>query len=133
MAVIQLDLDYFKSVNDRYGHHAGDRVLTLVVSTIASHIREGDFAGRVGGEEFCIVLPDTRLKEATTIAERIRIRVNSREILLGNSASLRITASFGVSSSEDSSDYSFENLQSVADHRLYLAKQNGRNQVCADG
>lgn len=133
VAVIQLDLDYFKSVNDRYGHHAGDRVLTLVASTIASHIREGDFAGRVGGEEFCIVLPGTRLKEATAIAERIRIRVNSREILLGNSASLRITASFGVSCSEDSSDYSFENLQSVADHRLYLAKQNGRNQVCADG
>lgn len=133
VAVIQLDLDYFKSVNDQYGHYAGDRVLTLMASTISSHVREGDLAGRVGGEEFCIVLPDTTLKEAKAIAERIRIRVNSREILLGNSTSLHITASFGVSCSEDSGDYSFENLQSIADHRLYLAKQNGRNQVCAQG
>ena len=133
VAVIQLDLDYFKSVNDLYGHHAGDRVLSLVASTIASHIRQGDLAGRVGGEEFCIVLPNTALKEAKAIAERIRIRINSREILLGNSTSLRITASFGVSCSEDSGEYNFENLQSVADHRLYLAKQNGRDRVCAEG
>lgn len=133
IAVIQLDLDYFKSVNDRHGHHAGDRVLSLVASTISSHIREDDLAGRVGGEEFCIVLPNTGLKDAKVIAERIRIRINSREILLGNSTSLRITASFGVSCSEDSSEYNFENLQSIADHRLYLAKQNGRNQVCAEG
>lgn len=133
VAVIQLDLDYFKSVNDLFGHHAGDRVLSLVASTIASHIRQGDLAGRVGGEEFCIVLPNTALKEAKAIAERIRIRINSREILLGNSTSLRITASFGVSCSEDSGEYNFENLQSVADHRLYLAKQNGRDRVCAEG
>jgi diguanylate cyclase (GGDEF)-like protein len=79
------------------------------------------------------VLPNTTLKEAKAIAERIRIRINSREILLGNSTSLRITASFGVSCSEDSGEYNFENLQSVADHRLYLAKQNGRDRVCAEG
>lgn len=133
VAVIQLDLDYFKSVNDRFGHHAGDRVLSLVASTIASHIRQGDLAGRVGGEEFCIVLPNTPLKEAQVIAERIRIRINSREILLGNSISLRITASLGVSGSDDTGEYNFENLQSVADHRLYLAKQNWRDRVCAEG
>lgn len=133
IAVIQLDLDYFKSVNDRFGHHAGDRVLSLVASTIASHIREGDLAGRVGGEEFCIVLPGTTLKEAKVIAERIRIRVSSREILLANSTTLRISASFGVSCSEENREYNFESLQSIADHRLYLAKQNGRNQVCAEG
>lgn len=79
------------------------------------------------------MLPNTPLKEAQVIAERIRIRINSREILLGNSISLRITASLGVSGSDDTGEYNFENLQSVADHRLYLAKQNGRDRVCAEG
>ncbi len=130
VSVIQLDLDYFKKVNDQYGHQAGDRVLSLVASTIASNIREGDLAGRVGGEEFCIVMPDTTLQVAIAIAERIRIRIYSREILLCNDTSLRISASLGVSSSDDSAGFNFENLQSAADHRLYLAKQNGRNQVC---
>lgn len=133
VAVIQLDLDFFKSINDRYGHHAGDRVLARVASTITSHIRQGDLAGRVGGEEFCIVLPNTALQEAKAIAERIRIRINSREILLDSSTSLHISASFGVSCSADSGEYNFENLQSVADHRLYLAKHNGRDRVCAEG
>ena len=130
VSVIQLDLDYFKKVNDQHGHQAGDRVLSLVASTIASNIREGDLAGRVGGEEFCIVMPDTTLQMATAIAERIRIRIYSREILLCNDTSLRISASLGVSSSDDCAGFNFENLQSTADHRLYLAKQNGRNQVC---
>ncbi|VUS54125.1 cellulose biosynthesis regulator diguanylate cyclase DgcQ [Klebsiella huaxiensis] len=133
IAVIQLDLDYFKGVNDRHGHQAGDRVLSLVGSTIASHIREDDLAGRVGGEEFCIVMPNTTLHEATAIAERIRVRINGREILLRNRTSLRVSASFGVSSSDNSNEFNFESLQSIADHRLYLAKQNGRNQVCAEG
>jgi diguanylate cyclase (GGDEF)-like protein len=63
ISVIQLDLDYFKKVNDQHGHQAGDRVLSLVASTIASNIREGDLAGRVGGEEFCVVMPDTTLQK----------------------------------------------------------------------
>lgn len=130
ISVIQLDLDYFKKVNGQHGHQAGDRVLSLVASTIASNIREGDLAGRVGGEEFCVVMPDTTLQVATAIAERIRIRIYSREILLCNDTSLRISASLGVSSSDDCAGFNFENLQSTADHRLYLAKQNGRNQVC---
>lgn len=133
LAVIQLDLDYFKRVNDLHGHQSGDRVLSLVAGTIASNIREGDLAGRVGGEEFCVVMPDTTLQEAAAIAERIRIRINSREILLCDNTSLRISASLGVSCSEDSAEANFENLQSIADRRLYLAKQNGRNQVCFAG
>lgn len=130
ISVIQLDLDYFKKVNDLHGHQAGDRVLSLVASTIVSILRETDLAGRVGGEEFCIVMPDTSLHAAAAIAERIRIRISSREILLCNDTSLRISASLGVSSSDDCAEFNFESLQSVADHRLYLAKQNGRNWVC---
>lgn len=129
LSVIQLDLDYFKGINDKHGHQAGDRVLTLVGSTIMGQIREEDIAGRVGGEEFCIVLPNTQLSQARAIAERIRLRIHSREILLHNSVSLRISASLGVSSSETSDEFNFEELQSIADHRLYLAKQNGRNRV----
>ncbi|EEC7187850.1 diguanylate cyclase, partial [Escherichia coli] len=129
ISVIQLDLDYFKGINDKHGHQAGDRVLTLVGSTIMGQIREQDIAGRVGGEEFCIVLPNTQLSQARAIAERIRLRIHSREILLHNSVSLRISASLGISSSETSDEFNFEELQSIADHRLYLAKQNGRNRV----
>lgn len=130
ISVIQLDLDFFKKVNDLHGHQAGDRVLSLVASTIAGNIREGDLAGRVGGEEFCIVMPGTTSQVARAVAERIRLRIYSREILLCNDTSLRISASLGVSSSEETGVYNFETLQSVADNRLYLAKQNGRNQVC---
>lgn len=133
ISVIQLDLDYFKGINDKHGHQAGDRVLTLVGSTIMGQIREQDIAGRVGGEEFCIVLPNTQLPQARAIAERIRLRIHSREILLHNSVSLRISASLGISSSETSDEFNFEELQSIADHRLYLAKQNGRNRVCSAG
>lgn len=75
-------------------------------------------------------MPDTSLHAAAAIAERIRIRISSREILLCNDTSLRISASLGVSSSDDCAEFNFESLQSVADHRLYLAKQNGRNRVC---
>lgn len=133
ISVIQLDLDYFKGINDKHGHQAGDRVLTLVGSTIMGQIREQDIAGRVGGEELCIVLPNTQLPQARAIAERIRLRIHSREILLHNSVSLRISASLGISSSETSDEFNFEELQSIADHRLYLAKQNGRNRVCSAG
>lgn len=78
-------------------------------------------------------MPNTTLQEATAIAERIRVRINSREILLCNNTSLRISASLGVSSSEDRAEVNFENLQSIADRRLYLAKQSGRNRVCSTG
>lgn len=75
-SVIQLDLDYFKSVNDRFGHQAGDRVLSHAAGLIGSTIRSHDIAGRVGGEEFCIVLPDATKAQALQIAERIRQRIN---------------------------------------------------------
>ncbi|TDN59854.1 cellulose biosynthesis regulator diguanylate cyclase DgcQ [Scandinavium goeteborgense] len=130
VSVIQLDLDYFKRINDRFGHQAGDRVLTHVAGTIGAKIRKTDLAGRVGGEEFCIVLPDTSREEACAMAERIRVRISSREILIGKSETLRISASFGVSSSDEKGMFDIEYLQSIADGRLYLAKQKGRNRVC---
>lgn len=129
-SVIQLDLDYFKSVNDRFGHQAGDRVLSHAAGLIGSTIRSHDIAGRVGGEEFCIVLPDATKAQALQIAERIRQRINDKEILVTKSTTLRISASMGISSAEEYGDYDFEQLQSLADKRLYYAKQSGRNRIC---
>ena len=131
MAVIQLDLDHFKRINDRYGHQAGDRVLVHIGRVILNNVRKHDIAGRVGGEEFCIVLPETSKEEAVTVAERIRESIYGREILIGKKQTLRVSASLGVCGSEELARYDFEHLQSVADLRLYDAKMSGRNQVCA--
>jgi len=131
-SVIQIDLDHFKSVNDRYGHQAGDLVLTYAARLITGSLQGEDLAGRVGGEEFCIVLPGSTLLQAQRVAERIRERISRKEILVHNSQTIRISASLGVSSAEPSESYVFEYLQMVADRRLYLAKRGGRNRVCAE-
>lgn len=133
MSVIQLDLDHFKRINDQYGHQAGDRVLTHIGRVIINKIRKSDIAGRVGGEEFCIVLPETSLEQAVVIAERIRESIYSREILISRNQTLRVSASLGVCSSEELQRYDFQHLQSIADGLLYQAKQGGRNRVCAEG
>lgn len=131
-SVIQIDLDHFKSINDRFGHQAGDRVLSHSAGLIASALRTNDVAGRVGGEEFCVVLPGIALEEAAEIAERIRSRINSKEILVKKSTTVRVSASLGVSCAQEKGNYDFEQLQSIADARLYRAKQRGRNQVVRD-
>lgn len=128
-SVIQMDLDHFKGINDLYGHQAGDKVLIHSAGLIASTIRDSDVAGRVGGEEFCVVLPNTTLAQAAQVAERIRARINRREILVQKSQTVRISVSIGVSSARKGENYEFEQLQSIADVRLYQAKQRGRNQV----
>lgn len=130
-SVIQMDLDFFKGINDRYGHIAGDKVLAHAAALLSSALREEDVAGRVGGEEFCVVLPGANLAAAAGVAERIRVRINNKELLLMAGQSIKISASFGVSCAHERHDYDFEHLQSIADGRLYKAKQNGRNQVCA--
>ncbi|WP_325939302.1 cellulose biosynthesis regulator diguanylate cyclase DgcQ [Kluyvera cryocrescens] len=132
MAVIQLDLDHFKGINDKYGHQAGDRVLVYIGRVLMNKLRKHDIAGRVGGEEFCIVLPDTSLEEARIVAERIRESINSREILIGKKQTIRVSASLGVCCSEELLRYDFEHLQSIADSRLYQAKKSGRNRVCTE-
>jgi diguanylate cyclase (GGDEF)-like protein len=130
-SVIQMDLDFFKNINDRFGHHAGDVVLARAAAIISGALRAGDVAGRVGGEEFCIVLPGATIDDAALVAERIRARISNKELLLKLGVTVKISASFGVSSAQEYGDYDFERLQSYADQRLYKAKQAGRNQVCA--
>ncbi|WP_343551361.1 cellulose biosynthesis regulator diguanylate cyclase DgcQ [Pantoea sp.] len=130
IAVIQLDVDHFKKVNDTWGHHAGDQALIRVASVISHTLRKYDVAGRIGGEEFCIVLPETSLEEAKAVAERIRARLEAKIILINASTTFSVTLSAGVSSSEAQGDYDAESLQASADSRLYRAKTQGRNQVC---
>lgn len=132
LAVIQLDIDHFKQVNDRWGHQAGDQALMHVAAVISHTLRRYDVAGRIGGEEFCIVLPETTLADAQAVAERIRIRLAGKTILLNATTVFNVTLSAGVTSSEEQGDYNAERLQAVADRRLYQAKSGGRNRVCAE-
>ncbi|HEY4779447.1 MAG TPA: diguanylate cyclase [Solirubrobacterales bacterium] len=119
LALLMLDLDGFKAVNDSGGHEAGDRMLTLMARTIAGGLREGDFVARLGGDEFAVLLPQTDLGEAATLAERLRSRVQDA----GSVAS--VTASIGVAMQ----DNDVRRAMLRADVALYDAKDSGRNRV----
>lgn len=129
-AVIILDLDHFKRLNDEYGHAAGDAMLVAVARTTRSSTRPGDIQARLGGEEFCIVLPEAGLGEALDIAERLRLAIAGLRL---PDLPVQITASFGVASS-GSHGHDGNSLIRAADDALYCAKRNGRNhvQVAAD-
>ena len=133
LAVIQLDIDHFKAVNDTWGHQAGDQALIRVAAIISQALRKDDLAGRVGGEEFCVVLPETGLADAEKVAERMRERLAAKTILVNASQCFSVTLSAGVASSEEQGDYQTTRLQAEADRRLYLAKSQGRNRVVARG
>ena len=126
LAVIALDLDHFKSVNDRFGHETGDVVLQRFSDTVRACIRIDDLFARLGGEEFVVVLPDARLVEATRIAERIREQVMALEF--GDGArDAGITCSLGVGHADASPD--IPALMRIADEALYEAKRQGRNRI----
>ncbi|MDF9839987.1 MULTISPECIES: histidine kinase N-terminal 7TM domain-containing protein [unclassified Paenibacillus] len=126
-SIILLDIDFFKNINDRYGHQYGDMALQHVVGVCSRHIRERDVFGRYGGEEFVICLPDTPLKQAALLSEQIRSDVE-RSPMYTVSGQINVTASFGVVESLPH-DVSLEELLSEADHALYTSKRNGRNAV----
>jgi diguanylate cyclase (GGDEF)-like protein len=128
-ALMLLDLDHFKAVNDNWGHVAGDRVLQMVARTIAAELRAGDLIGRLGGEEFVIALADCHTEEAAVLAERIRRSVAGRVILKGD-AEIRLTISIGVASACGAN--SPDALIGDADAALYRAKAAGRDRIaCA--
>jgi diguanylate cyclase (GGDEF)-like protein/PAS domain S-box-containing protein len=126
-SIILLDIDFFKSINDRYGHQYGDMALQHVVGVCSRHVREEDIFGRYGGEEFVLCLPDTPLKQAAVISEKIRGDIE-RSAFYTLSGSINVTASFGVVEAFRS-NISLEELLSEADHALYTSKRNGRNAV----
>lgn len=133
LCCIMLDIDYFKHVNDTWGHSAGDCVLKNVAKIVAQELREYDIASRYGGEEFCILLPDTKIKEAAFVAQRLRKAVEKAQIYITEDQVLgadylKVTISVGVSEFEESFETP-ERLHQSADIALYEAKRRGRNRV----
>jgi diguanylate cyclase (GGDEF)-like protein len=127
-AIILLDIDHFKYVNDTYGHPAGDAVLTEAAQRIKSCIRPYDTLGRYGGEEFLIVLPTADGPGAACVAERIREAFESQPIVTERHK-IAITASLGIAASGGRNTFDAESLLQMADEALYRAKQTGRNRV----
>ncbi len=127
LSCIMVDIDHFKSVNDRFGHATGDKVIKLVAQILADTSRAEDLVGRYGGEEFCAVLPGVDEADAAEIAERMRVAVHEGKTARFTTA-LRISASFGVSS-DPLGKMSPGALIDLADQALYQAKQGGRNRV----
>ena len=125
LALVMLDLDHFKQVNDQHGHAAGDQVLASVGAALRSVVRARDFAGRNGGEEFAVLLPYTDVAAALEIAERVRATI--AEITLPGT-DVPVTASVGVAGFPDHGS-TMERLERLADAALYVAKQQGRNRV----
>ena len=129
LAVVMMDLDGMKGVNDRLGHSCGDTVLQAVSETLKAAVRDRDFVARMGGDEFCILLPDTDVHEAVTVAERLRSQIDALAIPYRNET-VKIRASFGVSCS-DRNGWKWQNLMDQSDDALYQAKRGGNQRVIA--
>lgn len=132
LSLLILDLDHFKSVNDTYGHPAGDTVLKTVSKLISNNIRNQDLFGRVGGEEFCVLFPETDITNAKVVASKILGLLQSELISVGSGHKLDkivVTSSIGLAEIDHIADEDADQLYKRADKALYEAKENGRNQV----
>ncbi|MGM0858301.1 MAG: GGDEF domain-containing protein [Pseudomonadota bacterium] len=130
LSMALLDLDHFKRVNDDFGHPAGDQVLKVVAGALLSEVRKSDVVARLGGEEFCVLMPETDTEGALEVIERIRQRVES----LSHQAfgvPVTVTVSLGLATMVNN-DASFDHLYSRADQALYQAKIKGRNRIAVD-
>lgn len=126
-AIVLLDLDHFKNINDQFGHHMGDTVLIAVSQKLGLHLRESDVVGRFGGEEFILILKQSSALKARQIAERCRAAIEDLVIQNENGRAIRITASFGIALATDK--LKPQQLLDQADKALYAAKASGRNQI----
>ncbi len=127
-SVLFVDLDYFKNINDTYGHDVGDIVLKAVSKCIMDVCRKSDVIGRVGGEEFSIFLPETDNTRAINFAEKVRANIELLNPNIGEDRNISITASIGVAS-KMLHHKAITDIQRDADHAMYHAKKNGRNRV----
>jgi diguanylate cyclase (GGDEF)-like protein len=127
IGIVLIDLDDFKGVNDRFGHHSGDRVLAAFGRLLQEHIRDVDLAARLGGEEFALLLPEVEGRDAVSVAERLRRSLSERPIASVEGNVLSSTASFGVAQYRQGD--SGEDLLRLADDALYRAKAEGKNRV----
>ncbi len=125
-ALLVIDADYFKTINDRFGHHRGDEVLQLIAQAIRANVREGDLVGRLGGEEFGVFMRGANDIVARNVGERIRKAINSLFVRSDGGAQ-RLSVSIGGATLDGATG--FADLFRVADRRLYEAKRGGRNRV----
>ena len=132
LCAIMTDIDFFKKFNDNYGHSVGDEVLKLTANVIKAELREYDIASRYGGEEFCILLPNTAIDEAKVVAERLRYAVENSKIDIKSEKTSRmenISVTISVGVAQLKADDMPEDLYMKADKALYDAKESGRNRV----
>jgi diguanylate cyclase (GGDEF)-like protein len=127
-SAIMIDIDYFKRVNDSFGHETGDHVIQLVASMIERLCRESDVVARTGGKEFLIILADTDSASARILAERVRQAVGERPLVVDQHR-IPVTISLGVASA--SGEFNLDELSQEADQAMYLAKRGGRNRVAS--
>jgi diguanylate cyclase len=123
--VLVIDVDNFKQINDRYGHDGGDQVLLQIATTLSNNTRGGDYAFRLGGEEFLLVLVDINTEKVMKAAEKLRSHIAAERFRLPQGEMLNVTVSIGVAVHDGHPDY--EHLLRRADQALYEAKRNGRN------
>ena len=128
-SIVLFDIDHFKQVNDTHGHPAGDAVLKVLVRRCFGTMRDGDMLGRIGGEEFALLLPQTSAQEAAVLAERLRSGLAPTPMQVPDGALLPVTASFGISGRMDDMA-SVDAWIAAADACLYTAKNGGRNRCC---
>ena len=126
LCVLILDLDYFKLINDNFGHDVGDEVIISCANILKAQLRKTDIVARLGGEEYIALLPNTELEEAKALAYRIKDTIEEFRLSPKNNATAKITASIGITCTTKDR-FSFESLYKAADKALYEAKENGRN------
>jgi diguanylate cyclase (GGDEF)-like protein/PAS domain S-box-containing protein len=129
LSVLMLDIDFFKKVNDSYGHQAGDSILQALAKVCQDTIRKINVIARLGGEEFAIILPGTNAYDAILVAERLREFVANMEVTIPPNLSIKVTISIGISTL-DNNFTNIDTLLNQADKALYEAKKTGRNKVC---
>lgn len=122
-SILILDIDYFKEVNDTYGHNKGDQVLKKMCNLIEKNIRDADTLGRWGGEEFIIIAPETNIEKSFKLANKLRKIISQYNFIKDK----KVTVSIGLAEYEN--NYSIDEIISRADQALYKAKNNGRNRV----
>jgi diguanylate cyclase (GGDEF)-like protein len=126
--LILADFDYFKNVNDQYGHPVGDLVLIKVSSVLLNHVKDGNLAVRWGGEEFLLYLYDTSMEQAYAFTEYLQQEIGKLTIQI-NGHVIQVTASFGITDVNNETDNSFYSAYKAADAALYEAKNQGRNRT----
>lgn len=133
LSLVMVDLDYFRIINDNYGHDVGDQLILEIVKIFNKHLRETDMLARYGGDEFTVLMPETSIEEARNVVENVRKEINELDTLESLDGPVnKVSTSQGVSSLPEFAD-SLESLKKMADDSLYKAKEGGRNRVFCSG